>query len=112
MGRMAYDIARHLHSARDHARNRSAHVGLVRVLGASRAARPVARDRLLRESSARYNESGGPRRGATDCQAAGARPVREPRMTAIINLDTPKFEPGTTAGPRYELEATHGHGSG
>ena len=56
------------------------------------------------------NESGGPRRGATDCQAAGARPLHEPRMTDIINLGTPKFEPGTTAGPRYERAAMHGTG--
>jgi len=31
-------------------------------------------------------------------------------MTDIINLGTPKFEPGTTAGPRYERAAMHGTG--
>jgi len=31
-------------------------------------------------------------------------------MTNIINLGTPKFEPGTTPGPRYERVAMHGTG--
>ena len=36
--------------------------------------------------------------------------MADARMTEIINLGTPKFEPGTTAGPRYERAAMHGTG--